>query len=256
MIAAVVPVRRGEHAPTVVKKLKEQGACVIVVRDRCAVELPGADYVIDKQSGTGFDAGAARDIGLDMAVKIGAEQVIMVDEDCIPQPDLVNAHLYALDRGCPVISCGRRLESGLGWKDPRQTGEAFNLHLFDGKGAVVQNNSIVKNCLATWTCNLGINRAAMDIVYRAMSSFTGEWRIFDKAFDGHWGGEDAFLGYVAWAYRVNMAFLPMGANAVKHMDHPRPEPEYGKGFKEVLEAQVTKFRKHLAMHPLSIDDIS
>jgi len=256
MIAAVVPVRRGEHAQIVVKKLKEQGACVIAVRDRCTAELPEADCVIDKLSGTGFEAGASRDMGIATALGLGAEQVVMVDEDCIPQPDLVKSHLYALDRGCPVISCGRRLEAKFGWKDPRQTGEAFNLHLFDGKGSVVQNNSLVKNCLATWTCNLGINRDALDIIYRAMSAFGGERRIFDKAFDGHWGGEDSFLGYVAWAYRVNMAFLPMGANAVKHMDHPRPEPEYGKGFKDVLEAQVIKLRKHLAMHPISLDDIS
>ena len=256
MIAAIVPVRRGEHAPTVVRKLKEQGAYVIAVRDRCSVELSEADLVYDKDTGDGFDAGQTRDIGIDLMMNKPVEYAIMVDEDCIPQPDLVKSHLLVLERGIPVISCGRRLESKLGWKDPRQTGEAFNLHLFDGKGTVVQNISLIKNCLATWTCNLGMNRDAISIIRRAMDSFNGTRRVFNKDFDGHWGGEDSFLGYMAWAYRVNMAFLPMGANAVKHMDHPRPEPEYGKGFKEVLEAQVLKLRKHLAMHPISIDDIT
>jgi hypothetical protein len=151
---------------------------------------------------------------------------------------------------------GRRLESKLGWKDPREIGDAGNWHLFSSQGSIVQNVSWVKNCLATWTCNLCMNASAIKIIRRAMRRICHEDRVFHPAFDGHWGGEDSYLAYIAWAYRITMAYLPMGANAVKHMDHPRPEPEYGKGFKEILEAQVDYLRKFTVANPVTLDDIT
>lgn len=256
MYAAIVPVRRGDSSGKVLSELHRQGLLAIAVRDRCSVDCSAADIILDSSEGDGFMAGKCRDIGLDFAVARGVEGVIFVDEDCIPQESLAASHIRALSRGIPVISLGRRLESSIGWKDPRETGEAGNWHLFSGKGSVVQNVSWVKNCLATWTCNLGINMSAIRILRRAMKGICGQTRLFHPAFDGHWGGEDAYLGYLAWMYRVTMAYLPMGANAVKHIDHPRPLPEYGKGFRDTLEAQVEKLRKYGAMHPVSLDDVS
>ena len=103
---------------------------------------------------------------------------------------------------------------------------------------------------------LCMNASAIRIMRRAMRRICGEDRVFHPAFDGHWGGEDSYLAYLAWAYRITMAYLPMGANAVKHMDHPRPEPEYGKGFKETLEAQVDNLRKYTVANPVTLDDIT
>jgi hypothetical protein len=256
MLYTVIPCRRGEHVAQVIAELRSQDTAVIVVRDRCSVECPGADVVLDSGAGDGFMAGYCRDLGITYALGHGADAVLMVDEDCIPQRDIVAAHSRAVSRDFPVISIGRRLEARLGWKDPREVGEAGNWHLFSGKGSIVQNVSWIRNCLATWSCNLCMNAAAVDVVRRAMERISREPRVFHPAFDGHWGGEDSYLGYLAWAYRVTMAYLPMGANAVKHMDHPRPEPEYGKGFKEVLEAQVDYLRKFTVANPVTLDDIT
>lgn len=256
MLYTVIPCHRGDHVAQVIGELKKQDTKIIVVRDRCRAECLGADIVIDNVKGAGFMAGYCRDIGISRALDEGADAVLMVDEDCIPQRDIVSAHLKAVSREIPVISIGRRIESRLGWKDPREIGDAGNWHLFSSRGSIVQNVSWVKNCLATWTCNLCMNRQAIRIVRRAMNGICREERVFHPAFDGHWGGEDAYLAYLAWAYRIVMAYLPMGANAVKHMDHPRPEPEYGKGFKEVLEAQVDYLRKFTVAIPVTLDDIT
>lgn len=256
MLYTVIPCRRGEHVDKVISALRGQDTRVVVVRDRCSVECDGAYRIIDNTVGEGFMAGYCRDLGAEFAVADGADSVMFIDEDCIPQQRIVEDHLKAVSRGIPVISIGRRLESRLGWKDPREVGDAGNWKVFSGKGSLVQNVSWVKNCLATWTCNLCMNRQAISIIQRAMQRITGQERIFNRAFDGHWGGEDAYLAYVAWAYHVNMAYLPKGSNAVKHMDHPRPEPEYGKGFKEVLEAQVEILRKYAVANPVTLDDIT
>lgn len=269
MLYTVIPCRKGTHIKKVLDALKPQDTYTVVVRDRCSVECPGADAVLDSHHGDGFMAGYCRDIGIDYSIRHGADAVLLIDEDCIPQKDIVSAHHAAVSRKFPVISLGRRLESKLGWKDPRETGEAANWHVFSGKGSVVQNITWIKNCLATWTCNMCMNKPAVNVLRRAMSLFSpykvvyedgdniiSYDRLFDWKFDGHWGGEDAFLGYLAWGYRVTMAYLPIGANAVKHMDHPRPEPEYGKGFVEVLDAEVERLRKFMAVHPLSLDDMS
>ncbi len=256
MLVAIIPCRRGDHLQEVVSKLGD--ATVVVVRDRCKVECDGVDDYVDVSQGDGFMAGYARDAGIDYVLeKYGfADGVLFIDEDCIPQDDLVKDHESAIFRSIPVVSIGRRLERGLGWKDPREIGEAGQWNMFSSRGTVIQNAAWVTKCLATWSCNLGLNMPAVRVLRRAMLSVRKANRLFNPAFDGHWGGEDAYLGYLAWSYRVPMAYLPRGANAVKHMDHPRPLPEYGKGFTEILDSEVSYLRRYLMAHPLSIDDIT
>ena len=253
---AIVPCRTGKHLPLIVKRLHAQGAFVTVVRDRCDVECPEADAILDNKEGDGFLAGKCRDIGVDYALLLGAPAVIFIDEDCIPQDDLVKSHLDYLTYDLPVISLGRRLEEKHSWHDPRELGDAGNLHLFSSRGSVVQNPTVLASCLATWTCNMGMNCRAIQVIRGVMNRLCKKNRVFHPAFDGKWGGEDAFLGYMAWAYRVTMAYLPYGANAVKHMDHPRPPAEYNKGFKERLEAEVANFRMFLAKEPPNLKEVA
>lgn len=253
---AIVPCRKGSHVGMVVDRLHAQGAFVTVVRDRCDVECQGADAILDNNEGDGFLAGKCRDIGVDYALLLGAAGVIFIDEDCIPQDDLVKSHMEYLRYDLPVISLGRRLEEKFRWKDPREFGDAGNLHLFSTRGSVVQNPTVLASCLATWTCNMGMNSRAIQVIRGAMNRLCNNDRVFHPAFDGKWGGEDAFLGYVAWAYRVTMAYLPYGANAVKHMDHPRPPAEYNKGFKERLEVEVANFRMFLAKEPPTLKEVA
>lgn len=259
MLGVVIPCRRGDHINEVVFRLNEQNVLTVVVRDNCEVKVEGATQVIDVKNGGSFNAGFCRDVGIDYFInhRDRFDGILFLDEDCIPQKDIVSYHLKAVHRRIPVISIGRRLEEKHGWKDTRELGVAGKSHVFDGEGSVVQNVSWIQNCLATWTCNLAINWQAIRIIRFAMHKFCGHSRLFNPAFDGNWGGEDAFLGYMAWTYHVPMAYLPYGENAVKHMDHPRPMPEYGPGFKERLDVEVTKLRDFMTHgHPVTLNDIS
>ena len=252
--AVIIPARTGEHLSVILPKLKNQGAHVIVVRDRADFPVEGADTVLDSRDGAGFMAGKCRDYGLDIAIAKGFDKFVFIDEDCIPQDCLVSSHADAIGRSIPVISCGRRLEEARHWVDPRECGEAAKLALFNG--SVVKNISLVKACLVTWTCNLGINLMAVNLVRRLMNRLYGEERLFPSVFDGTWGGEDSFLAYSGWALGIPMCYLPKGANAVKHKDHPRPSNVYNPVFVNRLDREVEKMRASLMARPLTISDIT
>ncbi len=71
---------------------------------------------------------------------------------------------------------------------------------------------------AVWSCNLGVNRAALSLLQDAGEKLHGSRRIFSPEFDGRWGGEDTALGIVA--HIVGCRVVTLGdASAVEHAPH-------------------------------------
>lgn len=249
----IIPCNRVSHIDNIVQKLlNTSDAIIVVVLDRIMHEFKPDPrlHVIQNSIGDGFQAGRARDVGLAYAESL-SDQYIFIDDDCIPQSDVVKSHAKWLSCSTPLITIGRRAEKQYQWQDKRETPQSLgNMNLFDARGTMVNNTDLIKQCMCIWTCNCGINKKAVTIIRRLMKRFYGTDRIFHPAFDGKWGGEDSFLSYIAWAAHVGMFYLPNGSNAVMHQDHPRPSTTYNTSHIELLNEEIGKLCKKLAMDKL------
>ena len=167
---------------------------------------------------TGFGAGATRDAGLQYAMhnKISG-LYLFSDGDCIPSPDLVRHHKEQLNIDTPRITCGLRYEtvpndikadfpllediSILGMPiqdDLRMNAEWCKNKVFgNGYDRLVINPIIFESSWICWSCNLGMNQAAVDACRHANGIMDGDLnRVFNSSFDGKWGGEDGFVGLI------------------------------------------------------------
>ena len=173
------------------------------------------------------------------------EPVIFLDDECIPQIELPAAHLKILSHPIPVISCGRILEEKYGWKDSREI-NASTSYLFSGSGALLQNNSMVKNGLAIFGSNMGMNHNAYLRLRELMQRYYGSSRIF---IDGLTPCDsDAFLGYAAWGSRVFIQFIRRGDNAVKRVAMTQKDT-----YPDKLSAAVKDLGAKLVNQPLGLE---
>lgn len=251
MITAIIPCHTPNNIRDIVAKLHAQQCEIVVVLDRIQCELPEYVHVVTNDEGDGFLAGKCRDIGLVEAEKYG-DEFVFLDDDCIPQENFIASHKKWLELTCPLVTLGRRIEKEYNWKDRREVFDSvYNLDLFSKTGTMVNNASLINNCSALWSCNFGLNRKGLTLIRRMMARYFNTDRIFNPAFDGNWGGEDSFLAYIAWSSRVNMFFMPKGANGVVHIDHMRPANIYNKTHAAVLKEEVAKLSKKLATDPLN-----
>ncbi len=166
----------------------------------------------------GFNAGASRDKGLQAASETWSGcDVIFLDGDCTPSATWLDSHRAALECGAPTVSCGVRIESGR--PDPRTL--PLSWQGADYAPSMGRDNIAIHEIAAhraTWSCNLGVNRAALDLLQAAGEKLHGSRRIFSSEFDGRWGGEDTAFGIVA--HLVGCRIVTLGnASAVEHAPH-------------------------------------
>lgn len=193
--------------------------CVVVVTNEnvqpafhCTVVAP-ADV-------EGFNAGANRDKGLMVASEMWSGcDVVFLDGDCVPGPAWANEHTSALSVDVPAISCGARTQGV--HQDPRTLplewqGQSFVPSMIDAPRIAMLPEITAHR--ATWSCNLGINRAALNLLQDAGEKLHGSRRIFSPEFDGRWGGEDTGLGTVAHHAGCRVVVLPE-SSAVEHIPH-------------------------------------
>lgn len=163
----------------------------------------------------GFGAGSTRDYGVRYALDAELEgDFLFSDGDCIPSNDLVRHHTEALQSDLPRVTCGLRYETvptGIMPDYPLTGDTVMGMHVQtdmrlaaeycsgmvfgDGYDRVVLNPDVIRNSWVCWSCNLGMNRAAINLCHSINGAMDGdERRVFNSAFDGNWGGEDGFVG--------------------------------------------------------------
>jgi hypothetical protein len=204
---------------------------IVLVCDRCADESAqiaatfiaafktiGCDlHVTDTADSSmhGFGAGRTRDVGIHYALANNLNgPFLFSDGDCIPSPSLVERHALQLAVEQPRITCGLRYETLpegqtpdfplLGWKtlgldvqDDLRLNASWCKHLVFGScfDRLVLNPLVFERSWICWSCNLGMNLAAIDVCRRVNGILDGdENRVFNSSFDGRWGGEDGFVG--------------------------------------------------------------
>jgi hypothetical protein len=228
----VIPVNNQATAlPHVMAGLRSQTVFpdhVVFVLDRCtddsrlvlereAAALPRHIEVTFLDSGLrgeGFFAGRVRDVGIDNCDRRRADALyILLDGDCIPSPGLIEAHVSVLTRAPgPAASSGLILRGGRSGHDPR------TLYFADQPKRILYP-PLVRQCVVTWTGNLGLNQRALDNLRKANELLSGEPRIFNPAFDSAWGGEDDFIGIALFKGGGELYSLAQQHHAI-HVDHP------------------------------------
>lgn len=208
----------------------EQAANLPQIRTACAgldglvvvsgEPIPGA---VPPSPIQGFNAGANRDIGIAEARRrFPGCSVLLLDGDCIPGPIWAESHRAACGGPRPTIACGARNEGTVA--DPRTRpltwqGTAYPPSFVPGGRSDCSLEEIVAHRV-TWTCNLSINAAALDLLEAAGPRIHGHPRIFAPMFDGQWGGEDTGLGILAWYLGCRIESLDPEESYVEHQPHP------------------------------------
>lgn len=172
---------------------------------------------------TGFNAGANRDEGLARALALHpGTSVVFLDGDCRPSPGWLAHHAEALAMDAPTVTCGVRKErcrpdarlQAVEWD-----GRTWPTMFIPGQDTAVEDQDDVDGHRATWSCSLGINRAALSRLRSAGRRLWHSDRIFPPFFDGRWGGEDTGLGVVAWEAGCRIVMLDPDRSHVEHEPH-------------------------------------
>ena len=172
-----------------------------------------------------FCAGHARNIGVAHAIDNGYDAIIFIDGDCYPEPDLIKGHLEHLDVDEPAITVGRRLEGKYGWHDQREKDTNYPIPIFDKPGRVTREAFFVDSGVL-WTCNMGINKQALDIMMSTNKTLYGREELCSSEFCGTWGGEDGFIGLEALYLDIPIMTVRMAGAGIRHVEHPRPLDKY------------------------------
>lgn len=186
-------------------------------------------------TGPEFRAGRNRDIGAEAAEhELGPCNVVFLDGDCVPAPDLLAGYAAVFDAAgdYPAVVVGRRVnesaDGSTSAEDNRRVLPGARDSVFtSGVHRLVVARDPVFARLATWSCNLGLNSAAIALQRQVNALIDQMSLIFNDGFYGRWGGEDDFVGLVA-AY-LGMAIVGLDPDScyVRHIHHlSRENSEY------------------------------
>lgn len=186
------------------------------IHDVIAESEPCPTKVVDIDASEELPLSAARNLGVRVAEDHGAQQVVLLDVDCIPAPSLLSDYRDALDRVAhddfPSVVCGRTryLPDGLTDDDydpetMRKKGEEHPVRVVPGEGELVEGDPRL-----LWSLNIGAS-------LRDWSRIGG----FNERYVGY-GGEDTDFGQRLKAAGGKM-WWSRGCEAF-HQYHPMSDP--------------------------------
>lgn len=173
-----------------------------------------------------FLTGHVRNCAVDYILKHGdIDAVVFIDGDCIPEPDLIKSHMAVLDCAEPKVSVGKRKEVMYNWQDQRDTAES-SCGIFHDVPTEVLHEAMFVDSGVVWTCNFGMNLAALGYLRQLNSTLYGREETFSSEFLGTWGGEDGFIGIECYYTGVPVIALENGNNGIRHKYHLRNDDKY------------------------------
>lgn len=212
-------------------------------------------HIPRKSNGDCFLAGMARNVGLERSIREGCDNFIFIDGDCIPESDLVSSHSNKLNKSLPILTAGRRRERQYRFQDRRENIAGLShLELFRNKGVLINEHSnLLKDCMIVWSCNIGINLLAVNIIKKMNVKYFQRSELFSSDFLGAWGGEDSYLGIQAFYCRVFISTVGEKLSGVHHIDHPRPKETHNIDHKQYFIEQCDRLRDKVRLNPLDLD---
>ena len=172
-----------------------------------------------------FLTGYIREQAIDYMLQNGYDAVVFIDGDCLPEPELIEAHKAILCKETPVVTVGQRKEFMHEWTDQRLAPDS-KLDIFSDEPREVENEGYFVDSGVVWTCNFGMNRAAVMKLRELNKILYGREETFSSDFVGTWGGEDGFIGLECFYTLTPVIALPKGENGIKHQFHLRESAKY------------------------------
>lgn len=154
-------------------------------------------------TGSALPLAAARNAG---AAATTSDQLVFLDVDCIPHPDLVGDHVRALSAAPPAIACGRVRYLREGWDDERQGGLDACSAPHPVRPCPDETTADHDHPELLWSLNIAVDRPTWDRLGG-----------FDTGYRGY-GAEDTDLGLRAGALGIPLLWVA-GALAY-HQWHP------------------------------------
>lgn len=184
------------------------------------------DYVGRPNMNAGADwflAGHVRNVAISYMIAKDYDAVVFIDGDCIPEPDLIKSHAELLSAEGPRVSVGQRKEAMFHWKDQRTQDFSFT-KVFNDTPTEVTRESFFVDSGVVWTCNFGLNRAAVDMLKDMNRTLYGRDEAFSSDFAGTWGGEDGFIGMECFYGGIPVfAMSNCGNDGIRHQYHDRDD---------------------------------
>ena len=170
-----------------------------------------------------FLAGHVRNVAISYMIEKGYDAVVFIDGDCIPEPDLIKSHIELLSAEGPRVSVGQRKEAIFHWKDQRTQDFSFT-KVFNDTPTEITRESFFVDSGVVWTCNFGLNRAAVDMLKDLNRTLYGRDEAFSSDFAGTWGGEDGFIGMECFYGGIPVfAMSNCGNDGIRHQFHERDD---------------------------------
>lgn len=202
-----------------------------------------------------FLTGHVRNCAVDYIIKHGGiDAVVFIDGDCIPEPDLIKSHMAVLDSKEPKVSVGKRKEAMYNWQDQRDTAES-SCGIFHDVPTEVLYEAMFVDSGVVWTCNFGMNVAALGYLRQLNATLYGREETFSSEFLGTWGGEDGFIGLECYYTGVPVIALENGNNGIRHKYHLRNEDKYNHtAFIQFLEEHREQLLYLLDLYNMNVRD--
>lgn len=204
-----------------------------------------------------FLAGYVRNKAIEyMHVHKELDAVVFIDGDCIPEPDLIKSHMSVLSADGAVLSVGKRKEAEYGWDDQRMEKDSL-CKIFHDTPTEITDEKLFVDSGVVWTCNFGMNRAAVQEIVKTNEELYGRPEVFSSDFLGTWGGEDGFLGLECFYRGIPVIALENGNNGIRHQYHSRDSKQYDHlSFMNYLEQQRERLLYLLDNYDLNDKHIS
>lgn len=172
-----------------------------------------------------FCAGHVRNLATKYAIQNEYDAIIFIDGDCYPDTDLIKAHAELLESNEPIVTVGKRCEAKYAWHDQREKEPTYPIPIFEKCERITKEAFFVDSGVV-WTCNMGINRKALEFLFSINKMLYGREEFCMSDFCGTWGGEDGFIGLEA--LYLDIAVMPVCTpnSGVLHNEHPRPLDKY------------------------------
>jgi len=225
-------------------ELEVQPDLYVFVLDRCRddskrllVEFAQTHSVrlVETELESQFTAGRNRDLGVRAAEEENPNtNVLFLDGDCVPTSGLFGAHVavFDLNNDFPIVTVGRRVSekenSDALDEDRRMTSYQSYSKVFKDTDNVVVARDVAYNRMLTWSCCMGFNHKAIEIMRLVNFELNRSDTVFNPIFDGFWGGEDDFCAMIASHFGVAIVAISP-KHLVQHIWHPSRSAQLASG---------------------------